>query len=182
MQMMKKIKKEMVRMIFNLEGVDFKEGKGMSFVEGRNQKWFVAKSKRSSWLERKDTKPYNKLMEYLRSVHRIQQWYQNACCEALNKKNKQYILDLFLCDKMEAGTTSTTLTARLPILNPWEYDLWLIRIEQYFLMTDYSLWEVILKVNKVLKRTLEKVEHEYEPTSAEETSMKRNEIKLEELC
>ncbi|GJS25345.1 ribonuclease H-like domain-containing protein [Tanacetum coccineum] len=45
---------------------------------------------------------------------------------------------------MEAGTTFTTLTARLPILNPGEYDLWLMRIEQYFLMTDYSLWEVIL--------------------------------------
>ncbi|GKB81042.1 hypothetical protein Tco_0947937 [Tanacetum coccineum] len=42
---------------------------------------------------------------------------------------------------MEAGTTSKTLTARLPILNLGEYDLWLIRIEQYFLMTDYSLWE-----------------------------------------
>ncbi|GJS66868.1 ribonuclease H-like domain-containing protein [Tanacetum coccineum] len=42
---------------------------------------------------------------------------------------------------MEEGTTSTTLTARLPILNPGEYDLWLMRIEQYFLMTDYSLWE-----------------------------------------
>ncbi|GKD47781.1 hypothetical protein Tco_1276757 [Tanacetum coccineum] len=42
---------------------------------------------------------------------------------------------------MEAETTSTTLTARLPILNPWEYDLWLMRIEQYFFMTDYSLWE-----------------------------------------
>ncbi|GJU87392.1 hypothetical protein Tco_1294938 [Tanacetum coccineum] len=42
---------------------------------------------------------------------------------------------------MEAGTTSTTLTARLPILNPGEYDLWLMRIEQYFLMTDYSIWE-----------------------------------------
>ncbi|GKB10025.1 putative ribonuclease H-like domain-containing protein [Tanacetum coccineum] len=42
---------------------------------------------------------------------------------------------------MEAGTTSATLTARLPILNPGEYDLWLMRIEQYFLMTDYSLWE-----------------------------------------
>ncbi|GJX32441.1 hypothetical protein Tco_0242296, partial [Tanacetum coccineum] len=61
----------------------------------------------------KDTKPYIKLRSS-RSVH---------------------------CDKMEAGTTSTTLTARLPILNPGEYDLWLIRIEQYFLMTDYSLWE-----------------------------------------
>ncbi|GKA41150.1 hypothetical protein Tco_0733743, partial [Tanacetum coccineum] len=42
---------------------------------------------------------------------------------------------------MEAGTTSTNLTAKLPILSPGDYDLWLIRIEQYFLMTDYSLWE-----------------------------------------
>ncbi|GKD76904.1 ribonuclease H-like domain-containing protein [Tanacetum coccineum] len=42
---------------------------------------------------------------------------------------------------MEAGTTSTTLTAKLPILNPGVYDLWFMRIEQYFFMTDYSLWE-----------------------------------------
>nr|GEV34141.1 hypothetical protein [Tanacetum cinerariifolium] len=34
--------------------------------------------------------------------------------------------------------------AKLPILNPNEFDLWKIRIEQYFLMIDYSLWEVIL--------------------------------------
>nr|GEX61468.1 hypothetical protein [Tanacetum cinerariifolium] len=34
--------------------------------------------------------------------------------------------------------------AKLPILNPNEFDLWKIRIEKYFLMTDYSLWEVIL--------------------------------------
>nr|GEU43174.1 reverse transcriptase domain-containing protein [Tanacetum cinerariifolium] len=37
---------------------------------------------------------------------------------------------------MEAGTTATTLTAKLPILNPRESDLWLMRIEQDFLMTD----------------------------------------------
>ncbi|GJV23788.1 hypothetical protein Tco_1376483 [Tanacetum coccineum] len=78
---------------------------------------------------------------------------------------------------MEAGTTSTTLTARLPILNPGEYDLWLMRIEQYFLMTDYSLWEVILNGNKVLKRTVGEVEQEYEPTSAEEKQDRRNEMK-----
>ncbi|GJR27037.1 ribonuclease H-like domain-containing protein [Tanacetum coccineum] len=78
---------------------------------------------------------------------------------------------------MEAGTTSTTLTARLPILNPGEYDLWLMRIEQYFLMTDYSLWEVILNGNKVLKRTVREVEQEYEPTSAEEKQDRRNEMK-----
>nr|GFC65080.1 ribonuclease H-like domain-containing protein [Tanacetum cinerariifolium] len=34
--------------------------------------------------------------------------------------------------------------AKLPILNPNKFDLWKMRIEQYFLMTDYFLWEVIL--------------------------------------
>ncbi|GJY34916.1 ribonuclease H-like domain-containing protein [Tanacetum coccineum] len=78
---------------------------------------------------------------------------------------------------MEAGTTSTTLTARLPILNLGEYDLWLMRIEQYFLMTNYSFWEVILNGNKVLKRTVGEVEQEYEPTSTEEKQDRRNEMK-----
>ncbi|GKA78098.1 hypothetical protein Tco_0784635 [Tanacetum coccineum] len=78
---------------------------------------------------------------------------------------------------MEAGTTSTTLTARLPILNPREYDLWLMRIEQYFLMKDYSLWEVILNGNKVLKRTVGETEQEYEPTTVEEKQDRRNEMK-----
>ncbi|GKB59274.1 hypothetical protein Tco_0915460 [Tanacetum coccineum] len=78
---------------------------------------------------------------------------------------------------MEAGTTSTTLTTRFPILNPREYDLWLIRIEQYFLMTDYSLWEVILNGNKVLKRTIGETEQEYKPTIVEEKQDRRNEMK-----
>ncbi|GJZ55169.1 ribonuclease H-like domain-containing protein [Tanacetum coccineum] len=80
-------------------------------------------------------------------------------------------------DKMEAGTTTTNLTARLPILNPADYDLWLMRIELYFLMTDYSLWEVIKNGNKVLKRTVGTVEQEYEPTTAEEKQDRRNEMK-----
>ncbi|GJZ28896.1 hypothetical protein Tco_0573543 [Tanacetum coccineum] len=78
---------------------------------------------------------------------------------------------------MEAGTTSTTLTAKLPILNLGDYDLWLMRIEQYFLMTDYSLWEVIKNGNKVLKRTVGETEQEYEPTTAEEKQDRRNEMK-----
>ncbi|GKD14485.1 hypothetical protein Tco_1198892 [Tanacetum coccineum] len=44
-------------------------------------------------------------------------------------------------------------------------------------MTDYSLWEVILNGNKVLKRTVREVEQEYEPTSAEEKQDRRNEMK-----
>ncbi|GKE29535.1 hypothetical protein Tco_1444919, partial [Tanacetum coccineum] len=72
----------------------------------------------------------------------------------------------------------TTLTARLPILNPGEYDIWLMRIEQYFLMTDYSFSEVILNGNKVLKRTVRETEQEYEPTTVKEKQDRRNEIKV----
>ncbi|GJZ37103.1 ribonuclease H-like domain-containing protein [Tanacetum coccineum] len=64
---------------------------------------------------------------------------------------------------MEVGTTTTNLTARLSILNPGDYDLWLMRIEQYFLMTDYSLWEVIKNGNIVLRRT-SGTEETQEPT------------------
>nr|GEX67760.1 hypothetical protein [Tanacetum cinerariifolium] len=45
---------------------------------------------------------------------------------------------------MELLSPQVVFAAKLPILNPNEFDLWKMRIEQYFLMTDYSLWEVIL--------------------------------------
>ncbi|GJU89195.1 hypothetical protein Tco_1301618 [Tanacetum coccineum] len=60
---------------------------------------------------------------------------------------------------MEARTTSTTLTARLPILNPGEYDLWLMRIDQYFLVRDYSLWELVAQISQqCTKRRLEQID------------------------
>nr|GEV91461.1 retrovirus-related Pol polyprotein from transposon TNT 1-94 [Tanacetum cinerariifolium] len=77
---------------------------------------------------------------------------------------------------MEAGAT-TTMTAKLSILNLGKYDLWLIKIEQYFLMTNYSLWEVVKNGNKVLKKTVGISEETYEPTSAEEKLDRRNEMK-----
>nr|GEU31414.1 hypothetical protein [Tanacetum cinerariifolium] len=45
---------------------------------------------------------------------------------------------------MDSQSTPVVFAAKLPILNPNEFDLWKMRIEQYFLMTDYSLWEVII--------------------------------------
>nr|GEU56106.1 ribonuclease H-like domain-containing protein [Tanacetum cinerariifolium] len=45
---------------------------------------------------------------------------------------------------MDSLSPQVISAAKLPILNPNEFDLWKMRIEQYFLMTDYSLWEVIL--------------------------------------
>nr|GEY24901.1 hypothetical protein [Tanacetum cinerariifolium] len=45
---------------------------------------------------------------------------------------------------MDSLSPRVVSAAKLPILNPNEFDLWKMRIKQYFLMTDYSLWEVIL--------------------------------------
>nr|GFA61166.1 hypothetical protein [Tanacetum cinerariifolium]GFA61172.1 hypothetical protein [Tanacetum cinerariifolium]GFA61183.1 hypothetical protein [Tanacetum cinerariifolium]GFA61190.1 hypothetical protein [Tanacetum cinerariifolium]GFA61211.1 hypothetical protein [Tanacetum cinerariifolium] len=50
--------------------------------------------------------------------------------------------------------------AKLPILNPNEFDLWKMRIEQYFLMTDYSLWEVIMNGDSPVPTRLVKDKHQ----------------------
>ncbi|GJR82588.1 putative ribonuclease H-like domain-containing protein [Tanacetum coccineum] len=51
---------------------------------------------------------------------------------------------------MEAVSSPMVTAAKLYVLNPNEYELWKMRIDQYFLMTDYALWEVI--VNEKLSR------------------------------
>nr|GEY56883.1 putative reverse transcriptase domain-containing protein [Tanacetum cinerariifolium] len=68
--------------------------------------------------------------------------------------------------------------AKLPILNPNEFDLWKMRIEQYFLMTDYSLWEVILNGDShVPTRFVEGVLQPVAPTTAEQKLVRKNELK-----
>nr|GFA15358.1 hypothetical protein [Tanacetum cinerariifolium] len=42
--------------------------------------------------------------------------------------------------------------AKLPFLNPNEFNLWEMRIDQYFLMIDYSLWERLARKNKLKAR------------------------------
>nr|GEX39143.1 putative ribonuclease H-like domain-containing protein [Tanacetum cinerariifolium] len=42
--------------------------------------------------------------------------------------------------------------AKLPLLNPNEFNLWKMRIEQYFLMTDYSLWEDANTLMEAIKK------------------------------
>nr|GFD19488.1 ribonuclease H-like domain-containing protein [Tanacetum cinerariifolium] len=44
--------------------------------------------------------------------------------------------------------------AKLPILNANEFDLWKMRIDQFFFMTDYSLWEVILNGDSLVTTRL----------------------------
>nr|GFA20505.1 hypothetical protein [Tanacetum cinerariifolium] len=67
---------------------------------------------------------------------------------------------------------------KLPILNPNEFDLWKMRIEQYFLMTDYSLWEVILNGDSpVPTRLVEGVAQPVAPTTIEQKLARKNELK-----
>nr|GEV29876.1 ribonuclease H-like domain-containing protein [Tanacetum cinerariifolium] len=79
---------------------------------------------------------------------------------------------------MDSLSPQVVSAAKLPILNPNEFDLWKMRIEQYFLMTDYSLWEVILNGDspaptRVVKGVLQPVA----PTTAEQKLAKKNELK-----
>ncbi|GJU48618.1 hypothetical protein Tco_1218173 [Tanacetum coccineum] len=68
--------------------------------------------------------------------------------------------------------------AKLPVLNPGKFELWKMRIEQYFLMTDYALWEVIVNGDSPpLKGTVNGVEKTYPPTTAEEKLARKNELK-----
>nr|GEW07239.1 hypothetical protein [Tanacetum cinerariifolium] len=50
---------------------------------------------------------------------------------------------------MESLSPQVVSAAKLPILSPNEFDLKKMRIEQYFLMTDYSLWERLDRKNKL---------------------------------
>ncbi|GJR92408.1 putative ribonuclease H-like domain-containing protein [Tanacetum coccineum] len=68
--------------------------------------------------------------------------------------------------------------AKLPVLNPNEFELWKMRIEQYFLMTDYALWEVILNGDSPLPtRTVDGVETAVPPTTADQKLARKNELK-----
>nr|GEZ34594.1 hypothetical protein [Tanacetum cinerariifolium] len=68
-----------------------------------------------------------------------------------------------------------------PISNrrgPSEFDLWKMGIEQYFLMTNYSLWEVILNVDSPTPtRVFDGVVQVVTLTTAEQRLAKKNELK-----
>ncbi|GJY41563.1 putative ribonuclease H-like domain-containing protein [Tanacetum coccineum] len=67
---------------------------------------------------------------------------------------------------------------KLPMLNPGEFEIWKIRIEQYFLMTYYALWEVIVNGDSPLpKRTVDVVEQTYPLITVEEKVARKIKLK-----
>nr|GFB98650.1 hypothetical protein [Tanacetum cinerariifolium] len=79
---------------------------------------------------------------------------------------------------MDSLSPQVVSAAKLLILSPNKFDLWKTRIEQYFLMSDYSLWEVILHVDSpVPTRIVEGVAQPVAPTTIEQKLARKNELK-----
>nr|GEW22835.1 hypothetical protein [Tanacetum cinerariifolium] len=78
---------------------------------------------------------------------------------------------------MESLNPRVVAAAKLHILNPNEFGLWKMRIAQYFLIIDYSLWEVILNGDSLPPtRIVDGVVQIIAPTTVEQ----RNKADLEE--
>ncbi|GJX76026.1 putative ribonuclease H-like domain-containing protein [Tanacetum coccineum] len=90
--------------------------------------------------------------------------------------------------KMELENSQNNALAKLPILKLGEYEMWEIRIKQYFQIQDYALWEVIENGNSwvpipvtapesgpstALKMTV--------PSTTEEKMCKKNDVKARSL-
>nr|GEV02936.1 hypothetical protein [Tanacetum cinerariifolium] len=79
---------------------------------------------------------------------------------------------------MDSQSAPVVSAAKLPILNPNEFDLWKMRIEQYSLMTDYSLWEVIINGDSVISRVaVDDVAQLVTVLTAEQKLARKNELK-----
>nr|GEY94220.1 hypothetical protein [Tanacetum cinerariifolium] len=79
---------------------------------------------------------------------------------------------------MVSLSTLVISAIKLPILNLNEFDLWKIRIEQYFLKTYYSLWEVIInRDSPIPTMVVDGVVQPVSQKSAEQKLARRNELK-----
>ncbi|GJR52007.1 hypothetical protein Tco_1402528 [Tanacetum coccineum] len=110
-----------------------------------------------------------------RSRIRINKWYQS------------FALRNFDLEDMEFESTNSNTTAKLPILKLGEYEMWVIRIKQYFQIQDYALWEVIengnswVSVPQTAQENGTSVTKMSVPVTAEEKTNKKNDVKARSL-
>ncbi|GJU53367.1 ribonuclease H-like domain-containing protein [Tanacetum coccineum] len=89
---------------------------------------------------------------------------------------------------MDLETVQTNATAKLPILKQGEYEMWRLRIEQYFQVQDYALWDVIENGNsfKPTARTTANADGTSTsmipgPVTTEEKAQKKNDVKARSM-
>ncbi|GKB10334.1 hypothetical protein Tco_0844257, partial [Tanacetum coccineum] len=89
---------------------------------------------------------------------------------------------------MDLETAQTNTTAKLPLLKQGEYEMWKLRIEQYFQVQDYALWDVIENGNsfKPVARTTTNADGTSTslipgPVTADEKTQKKNDVKARSM-
>ncbi|GJW92607.1 retrovirus-related pol polyprotein from transposon TNT 1-94 [Tanacetum coccineum] len=89
---------------------------------------------------------------------------------------------------MDLETAQTNTTTKLPLLKQGEYDMWKLRIEQYFQVQDYALWDVIENGNsfKPAAQTTTNVDGSSTtlipgPITADEKTQKKNDVKARSM-
>ncbi|GJV53115.1 putative ribonuclease H-like domain-containing protein [Tanacetum coccineum] len=89
---------------------------------------------------------------------------------------------------MDLETAQTHTTAKLPILKHGEYEMWKLRIEQYFQVQDYALWDVIDNRNsfKPVAQTITNAEGTSNtlvpgPVTTKEKAQKKNDVKARSM-
>ncbi|GJX33575.1 putative ribonuclease H-like domain-containing protein [Tanacetum coccineum] len=88
---------------------------------------------------------------------------------------------------MEFESAHSNTTAKLPILKLGEYEMWVIRIKQYFQVQDYALWEVIengnswVSVPQTTQENGTSVTKMSVPVTVEEKTNKKNDVKVRSL-
>ncbi|GJW88442.1 hypothetical protein Tco_0163782 [Tanacetum coccineum] len=94
----------------------------------------------------------------------------------------------FDLEVMELENTQNNALAKLPMLKLGEYEMWEIRIKQYFQIQDYALWEVIENGNSWVPIPVTAPETGPStatkmtvPSTAEEKTCKKNDVKARSL-
>ncbi|GJZ24885.1 hypothetical protein Tco_0562344 [Tanacetum coccineum] len=88
---------------------------------------------------------------------------------------------------MEFEFAQSNTTTKLPILKLGKYEMWVIRIKQYFQVQDYALWEVIengnswVSVPQTTQENGTSVTKMSVPVTAEEKTNKKNDVKARSL-
>ncbi|GJQ90116.1 retrovirus-related pol polyprotein from transposon TNT 1-94 [Tanacetum coccineum] len=88
---------------------------------------------------------------------------------------------------MEFETAQNNTTAKLPILKLGEYEMWEMRIQQYFQVQDFALWEVIengnswVSVPQTSQEEAASVTKMSVPVTAKEKINKKNDVKARSL-
>ncbi|GJT31195.1 hypothetical protein Tco_0911470 [Tanacetum coccineum] len=100
---------------------------------------------------------------------------------------RAFALRNFDLEVKEFESAQSNTTTKLPILKLGEYEMWVIRIKQYFQVQDYALWEVIengnswVSVPQTAQENGTSVTKMSVPVTAEEKTNKKNDVKARSL-